>query len=75
MSPGSLEVVKQEITRVNINILRISELNWIGMDEFNSRDHYIYYCGQETCMQVRKQQLELDMEQQEIENRTMSFSK
>ena len=75
MSPGSLEVVKQEITRVNINILRISELKWIGMDEFNSRDHYIYYCGQETCMQVRKQQLELDMEQQEIENRTMSFSK
>ena len=75
MSPGRLEVVKQVMTRVNINILRISELKWIGMDEFNSRDHLIYHCGQETCMQVRKQQLELDMEQQEIGNRTMSFSK
>ena len=64
MNPGKLEVVKQEMTRVSINILRISELKWIGMDEFNSHDHYIYYCGQETCMRVRKQQLELDMEQQ-----------
>ena len=48
MSQGKLEVVKQEMTRVNIDILRISELKWTGMDEFNSDDHYIYYCGQES---------------------------
>ena len=41
-----LEVVKQEIVRVNINILGINELKWTGMVEFNSGDHYIYYCGQ-----------------------------
>ena len=45
---GKLEVVKQEMERVNINILRISELKWTGMGEFNSDDHYIYYCGQES---------------------------
>ena len=44
MNQGKLEVVKQEMTRVNIDILRISELNWTGMGEFNSDDHYIYYC-------------------------------
>ena len=43
-----LEVVKQEMARVNIDILGISELNWTGMDEFNLDDHYIYYCGQES---------------------------
>ena len=47
MNQGKLEVVKQEMARVNINILGISELKWTGMDEFNSDDHYIYYCGQE----------------------------
>ena len=47
MNQGKLEVVKQEMTRVNINILGISELKWTGMGEFNSDDHYIYYCGQE----------------------------
>ena len=47
MNQGKLEVVKQEMARVNINILRISELKWIGMGEFTSDDHYIYYCGQE----------------------------
>ena len=41
-------MVKQEMTRVNINILGLSELKWTGMDEFNSDDHYIYYCGQES---------------------------
>ena len=46
-NPGKLEVVKQEMARVNINILRISELKWTGMGEFNSDDHYIYFCGQE----------------------------
>ena len=47
MNQGKLEVVKQERARVNINILGISELRWTGMGEFNSDDHYIYYCGQE----------------------------
>ena len=44
----TLEEVKQEMTRVNIDILGISELRWTGMGEFNSDDHYIYYCGQES---------------------------
>ena len=48
MNQGKLEVVKQETSRVNINILGISELKWTGMREFNSDDHYIYYCGQES---------------------------
>ena len=48
MNQGKLEVVKQEMARVNINILGISELKWTGMCEFNSDDHYIYYCGQES---------------------------
>ena len=48
MNQGKLEVVKQEITRVNINILGSSELKWTGMGEFDSDDHYIYYCGQES---------------------------
>ena len=48
MNQGRLEVVKQEIARVNINILGISELKWTGMHKFNSDDHYIYYCGQES---------------------------
>ena len=47
MNEGKLKVVKQEMTRVNINILGISELRWPGMGEFNSNDNYIYYCGQE----------------------------
>ena len=47
MNQGKLEVVKQEMARVNMNILGISELKWTGMGEFNSDDHYIYYCGQE----------------------------
>ena len=47
MNQGKLDVVRQEMARVNINILRISELKWMGMGEFNSHDHYIYYCGQE----------------------------
>ena len=48
MNPGKLEVVKQEMARVNIEILGISELKWTGMGEFNSDDHYIYYRGQES---------------------------
>ena len=48
INQGKLEVVKQEMTRVNINIQGISELRWTGMGEFNSDDHCIYYCGQES---------------------------
>ena len=48
MNQGKLEVVKQEMARVNIDILGISELKWTRMGEFNSDDHYIYYCGQES---------------------------
>ena len=48
MNQGKLEVVKQEMARVNINILGISELKWTGMGEFDSDDHCIYYCGQES---------------------------
>ena len=72
MNQGKLEVVKQEMTRVNIDILEISELKWTGMGEFNSDDHYINYCGQEslrrngvaimvnsTWMQSQKRQTDL----------------
>ena len=48
MNLGKLEVVKQEMARVNVDILGISELKWTEMGEFNSDDHYIYYCGQES---------------------------
>ena len=48
MNQGKLEVVKQEMARVSINILAISELKWMQMGKFNSDDHYIYYCGQES---------------------------
>ena len=52
MNQGELEVVKQEMARVNINILGISELKWTGMGELNSDDHYIYYCGQESLKEM-----------------------
>ena len=48
MDQGKLEADKQEMARVNVDILGISELKWTGMGEFNSDDHYIYYCGQES---------------------------
>ena len=48
MNQGKLEVVKQELARVSIDILGISELKWTGRGEFNSDNHYIYYCGQES---------------------------
>ena len=48
MNQGKLKVVKQEMARVNHNVLGISELKWTGMGEFNSDDHYIYYCGKES---------------------------
>ena len=48
MNQGKLELVKQEMARVNVNILGINKLKWTGMGEFNSDDNYIYYCGQES---------------------------
>ena len=48
MNQGKVEVVKQEMARVNVNILGIKELKWTGMGDFNSDDHYIYHCGQES---------------------------
>ena len=48
MNQGKLELIKQDMARVNVNILGISELKQTGMGEFNSDDHYIYYCGQES---------------------------
>ena len=48
MNQGKLEMIKQEMARVNVDILGISKLKWTGMGEFNSDDHYIYYCGQES---------------------------
>ena len=48
MNQGKLEMIKQQMARVNISILGISELKWTGMGEFNSGDHYIYYCGQKS---------------------------
>ena len=52
MNQGKLEVVKQEMAGVNIDSLGISELKWTGMGEFNSDDHYIYYCGQESLRRI-----------------------
>ena len=56
MNQGNLKVVKQEKAEVNIDILEISELKWPGMGKFNSDDHYIYYCGQES---LRKNEIVL----------------
>ena len=53
MSQGKLKVVKKEVARVNIDILGISKLTWTGVGEFNSDDHYIYYCGQESLRRNR----------------------
>ena len=52
MNQSKLEVVKQEMARVNVDILGISKLKWTGMGEFNSDDHYIYYCGQESLRRM-----------------------
>ena len=52
MNQGKLEAVKQETARVNDNFLGISKLKWTGMSEFNSDDHYIYYCGQESLEEM-----------------------
>ena len=52
MNQGKLEVIKQEMARVNVDILGISELKWTRMDEFNSDAHYIYYCGQNSIEEI-----------------------
>ena len=62
MNQGKLEVVKQEMPRVNINILGISKLKWTGMGEFNSDDHYIYYCGQEKIEEPSQSTKESEMQ-------------
>ena len=52
MNQDKLEVLKQEMARVNVDVLEISKLKWIGMGEFNSDDHYIYYCGQDALEEM-----------------------
>ena len=58
MNQGKLEVVKHEMARVNADILGISELKWTGMGEFNTDDHYIYYCREESLKKKKKNPLE-----------------
>ena len=81
MNQGKLQVVKQEMARVNIDILGISELKWTRMGEFNSDDHYIYYCGQESLRRngvaiiVKKKSLNCStwMQSQKRQNDLCSF--
>ena len=81
MNQGKLEVVKQEMARVNVDILGISEMKWTGMGECNSDDHYIYYCGQESlrrngvAIMVNKRVLNavLGMQSQKQQNELCSF--
>ena len=83
INQGKLKVVKQEMARVNVNILGISELKWMGMGEFNSDDHYIYYCGQESLRRnavaiiVNKKSLKCStwMQPQKRQNDLCSFSR
>ena len=70
MSHGKLEVVKQEMARVNIDILGISELKWTGISEFNSDDHYIYYCGQES---IRRNGVALIVNKR-VQNEVLGYS-
>jgi len=65
MNQGKLEVVKQEITRVNIDILGISELKWTGMGEFKLDKHYIYYCGQES---LRRNEVAIIINNKRVQN-------
>ena len=80
MNQGKLEVVKQEMARVNVDILRISEIKWTGMGEFNSDDHYIYYCGQESLrrngvaiMVSKSPKCSIRMQSQKRQNDLCSF--
>ena len=70
MNQGKLEVVKQEVTRVNIDILGVSELKWTGMGEFNSDDHDIYYCGQES---LRRNRVAI-MVNKRVQNEVLEFN-
>ena len=70
MNPGKLEVVKQEMARVNIEILGISELKWTGMGEFNSDDHYIYYTGVES---LRRNGISLTVNER-VQNAVLGYS-
>ena len=74
MNQGKLEVVKQEMARVNVDILGISELKWTEMGEFNSDDHYIYYCGQESLrIQQKSPKYSTLMQSQKWQNDLCSF--
>ena len=80
MNQGELEVIKQEMARVTVNILGISELKWTGMGEFNSDDHCIYYCGQESLRrngiaisQQKSLKSSIWMESQKRQNDICSF--
>ena len=70
MNQGKLEVVKQEMVRVNVDILGISELKWTGMGEFNSDDHYIYYCGQES---LRRNEVDIIVNKR-VRNAVLEFT-
>ena len=70
MNQGKLEVVKQEMARVNVNILGIRELKWTGMGEFNSDDHYISYCGQES---LRRNEVDI-MVNKRVQNAVLACS-
>ena len=70
MNRGRLQVVKQEMARVNIDILGISELKWTGMGESNSDDHYVYYCGQES---LRKNQVVI-MVSDRVQNAVLGYN-
>ena len=82
MNQGKLEVVKQEMERVNINILGISELKWTGIGEFNSDGHYIYYCGQESlrrngvaCTVNKSSKCSTEVQSQKWQNDLCSFQR
>ena len=70
MNQVKLEVVKQEVARVNMDILGISELKWTGMGEFNSDDHYIYYCAQES---LRRKGVDLIVKKR-VQNAVLGFN-
>ena len=82
MNQGKLEGVKQEMARVNIDVLGISELKWTGMGEFNSDDHYIYYCGQDSLrrngvaimVNKRVQNAVLGRRLREMNHRSLQFN-
>ena len=68
MNQGKLEVVKQEMARMNIDILGISKLRWTGMGKFNSDDHYIYYCGQFSSVQFSRSVMSDSLQAHELQH-------